>query len=149
MLVDVVAGYSLREKIHAKLHGYKLPDTPVRVQEGCYLVKDYRDVDCLVMRVFAQTKRPANLIVDGKCVAFADIEAEYKFLADDDKEFFVVFWSSGFGPELLKNYQDDGLVIGDISKAHKSVYNLLGISGESTILYDYSVFRLEPKVCCD
>lgn len=44
---------------------------------------------------------------------------------------------------IRSSFQDDGLVIGDISKAHKSVYNLLGISGESTILYDYSVFRLE------
>lgn len=143
MLVDVVAGYSLREKIHAKLHGYKLPPTPVRVSQGCYLVKSYSDVDCLIMQVFAQTQRPSNLVVDGKCVSFLDVEAEYNFLASDDKEFFIVFWSSGFGPKLLKAYQDDGLVIGDISKAHKSVYNLLGISGESTILYDYSVFRLE------
>lgn len=143
MLVDVVAGYSLREKIRAKLHGYKLPESPVRVRPGCYLVRDYRDVDCLIMRIFAQTHRPSNLVVDGKCVAFSDVESEYNFLADNDKEFFVVFWSSGFGPELLKSYQDDGLVIGDISKAHKSVYNLLGMSGESTILYDYSMFRLE------
>lgn len=143
MLVDVVAGYSLREKIRAKLHGYKLPESPVRVRPGCYLVRSYSDVDCLIMRIFAQTHRPSNLVVDGKCVSFSDVETEYNFLADNDKEFFVVFWSSGFGPELLKAYQNDGLIIGDISKAHKSVYNLLGISGESTILYDYSVFRLE------
>lgn len=149
MLADVVTGYSLREKIYAKLHGFKLPDMPVRVREGCYLVESYSDVDCLTERVFALTQKCPRLIVDGKCVAFSDVEAEYNFLKDDDKEFFIVFWSSGFGPELLKIYQDDGLVIGDISKAHKSVYNLLGISGESTILYDYSVFRLEPKVCCD
>lgn len=96
-------------------------------------------------RVFTQTKRPMTLIVEGKCVAFADVEAEYSFLADNDKEVFVVFWSSGFGPELLKTYQDNGLVIGDISKAHKRAYNLFGISGESTILYDYSVFKLETK----
>lgn len=145
MLVDVVTGYSLREKICAKLHGFKLPDMPVRVREGCYLLKSCTNVDCLTERVFALTQKYPRLIVDGKCVAFSDIETEYNFLADDDKEFFVVFWSSGFGPELLKAYQDDGLVIGDITKAHKSVYNLLGISGESTILYDYSVFRLEPK----
>ena len=145
MLVDVVAGYSLREKIHAKLHGYRLPKTPIRVQQGCYLVESYSDVDCLVLRAFAQTKRPVSLVVDGKCVSFDDVKSEYNFLSGDDKEFFVVFWSSGFGPELLKAYQDDGLVIGDIFKAHKSVYNLLGISGESTILYDYSVFRLEGK----
>lgn len=100
MLVDVVAGYSLREKIHAKLHGYKLPPTPFRVSQGCYLVKSYSDVDCLIMQVFAQTQRPSNLVVDGKCVSFLDVEAEYNFLASDDKEFFIVFWSSGFGPEL-------------------------------------------------
>lgn len=145
MLADVVAGYSLREKIWAKFHGFKLPSLPVRVREGCYLVESYRDVDCLIERVFAQTKKHPTLIVDGKCVAFSDVEAEYRFLADDEKEFIIVFWSSGFGPELLKTYQDDGLVLGDISKAHKSVYNLLGVTGESTILYDYSVYRLDAQ----
>lgn len=145
MLTDVIPRYPLRDIIHAKLHGYKLPETPVRIQKGCYLVNSYSDVDCLLMRVFEQTKRYATPIVDGKCVSFSDVENEYGFLADDDKEFFVVFWGSGFGPDLLKDYQEDGLVIGDVSKARKSVYNFLGMSGESTILYDYSVFRLDPQ----
>ena len=61
MLVDVISRYSLRDKIHAKLHGYKLPETPVRIQKGCYLVNSYSDVDCLLMRVFEQTKDMQHL----------------------------------------------------------------------------------------
>lgn len=145
MLIDVICRHSLRDKIHAKLHGYNLPETPVRVLRGCYLINDYSGIDCLLARVFSQTKRCATLIIEGKCVSFSDVENAYNFLADEDKEFFVVLRSSALGPDLLKIYQESGLVIGDISKAHKHKYNFLGISGESTILYDYRVFRLDAK----
>lgn len=144
MLIDIDARYSLREKIHAFVHRYRLPELPVRVSQGIYQSTGNAQADCLVSRARAKCDKIPKLVVDGKCVAVQDVIEEFTFLSKQDDEFFVIVWSSGFGPEMLKRYQESGLVVGDISKARSHTYNFLGKEGVTTLLYNFSVYKMEP-----
>lgn len=144
MLIDIDARYSLREKIHAFVHRYRLPELPVRVSQGIYQSTGNAQSDCLVSRARAKCDKIPKLVVEGKCVEAKDVVEEFTFLNKHDGEFFVIVWSSGFGPDMLKRYQDSGLVVGDISKARTHTYNFLGKEGVTTILYNFSVYKMEP-----
>ena len=111
MLIDIDARYSLREKIHAFVHRYRLPELPVRVSQGIYQSTGNAQADYLVSRARAKCDKIPKLVVDGKCVEVQDVAEEFSFLSKQDDEFFVIVWSSGFGPEMLKRYQENGLVV--------------------------------------
>lgn len=135
MLIDIDARYSLREKIHAFIHRYRLPELPVRVSQGIYQSTGNAQSDFLVSRARAKCDKIPKLVVEGKCVEAKDVVEEFTFLNRHDGEFFVIVWSSGFGPDMLKRYQDSGLVVGDISKARTHTYNFLGKEGVQDFPY--------------
>ena len=144
MLIDIDARYSLREKIHAFVHRYRLPELPVRVSQGIYQSTGNAQSDCFVSRARAKYDKIPKLEVEGKCVEAKDVVEEFIFLNRHDGEFFVIVWSSGFGPEMLRRYQESGVVVGDVSKAKTHTYNFLGKEGVTTVLYNFSVYKMEP-----
>jgi hypothetical protein len=80
--------------------------------------------------------------MDGLCVSYKDVVDEYDFLPRGGDKYIITLHIGAHDGEELERAQENGLILGDVSLAQKSSGSLFGKIYESTVLFQYSVYKL-------